>query len=275
MLKRLAGALIAHADQCSVSEVAEYLLDLIPRIWQRLTLTHYWAANHLDGKYRDFSLGRLKRSLARGEPTNLNLAIFPTAGAAREAVEWEFRIAISRTGSRGKPCVLIGLGFGEQLVKDGTGPILQFSDLIATRFRVQSGNLHDLGDFSDQNALGPHWFKITGKTLDPRKIKYSTVLGEEVVDIEQNPCHLHVVGTIDFVAAWTVYLGRDFLNALETFDPDTLPGEVVKLEQDLYRATLFEDPFSATEAENVARLWEFRRRLRLDEIAHRYVSPLV
>jgi hypothetical protein len=129
--------------------------------------------------------------------------------------------------------------------------------------------VHDLEHFAEDNQLGPEYFRAVRKPLDPAKLRFSTVLQQEIVDIEQNPCHLHIAGSLDLTAAWTNYVGREWIDLVGRERVSLLEFPVEWLSQELLRVTLFEDPFEARTPENVDRLWRFRRAMGVDEVAHR------
>ena len=98
---------------------------------------------------------------------------------------------------------------------------------------------------------------------------------EEVLDVEMNPGHSHIIQAVDFCASSTNYLGREYLGRLgfsraQDLVPvlEDISQEIVVIDDSLIRVTLFEDPLAFYLPENIDRLWEYRRRLRIDEVAH-------
>ncbi|MCB1175007.1 MAG: hypothetical protein KDK39_15650 [Leptospiraceae bacterium] len=172
---------------------------------------------------------------------------------------------------RGSPCWVFGFEIATNTEDFSLHRTLEYSDRIASVLEVASGNIHDLENISEQNQIGVQYFKAIGKELPSGRVKFSETLQEEIVDLEQNPSHIHVVGPIDFTAAWTNYVGPPFLHSIGLDKPpsDLNAHSVRQLQDQLFRITLFEDPFECETPENVKRLWQFREKLRIDETAHK------
>lgn len=275
MRRQVSGPLIFYPAGHSIHGVLETVLDSLRLLLPDIAISHYYAitgsgASH---RYRKWSQNSLEPTLQLPDLATVHVAAFEDVGSAKDGVDWLFHVSITETESRGVKCIVLDLGFGEEIVTQDLSGMLNFSDSLAKTFCIESGHLHDVEDFSDQNQLGPHWFKMKGKPLDPKKIKYSDVLKQESVDVEQNPCHVHVVGAIDFTAAWTMYLGQTFLDSIDATKLEQLDAHICHLSDSLVRATLFDDPFSFATVQNVERLWSFRATLEIDQIAHKYVAP--
>lgn len=272
MRREVAGTLIFYKEQQSIREVVQIIQDIWSRLLPSIPITHFCGGTMIDARYRKWVKHDHNAFLDDAETRAVDLASFSDAESAKNGIDWKFHISVSDTESRGPRCFVIGIGFAEQLVRDDCSLMLSVTDALAKEFSIQSGHLHDLSDFSDQNQMGPHWFKITGRPLDPKKIKYSEVLKEDIIDIELNPCHVHVVGAVDYTSAWTVYLGAELLSAIPEGVLNKLNAEIVRLGISLVRVTLFSDPFKSQDRENVEKLWDFRRKLNIDEVAHRSAS---
>lgn len=184
----------------------------------------------------------------------------------------DFYLSLATAEGRCDGCLVLELQVSKRMLK--SIDILGFTDELASTLRVESGFLHDLEDHSDQNELGPYWFSLKGIEIPPERIKYSEVLGREIMDVEQNPCHSHVVGPVTFTSAWTMYLGRQFLASVNSSRLSSVGGEVVRLGEGLVRATLFDDPFAYAAPPSIEMLWSFRNKLGIDEAAHQHVTLL-
>ncbi|MBL8816789.1 MAG: hypothetical protein JNL58_12215 [Planctomyces sp.] len=275
MRRQLSGPMIFYSTGHSIPWVLETVVDSLRLFLPDMSISHYYAVNDpaASHRYRRWSQSSLESILQLPDLDAVHVAAFEDAGTAKEGVDWLFHVSVTDTESRGVRCIIVDLGFSEEVVTEHLSTLLNFSDSLAKAFCIESGHLHDLEDFSDQNQLGPHWFKMKGKPVEPRKIKYSDVLKQEIVDVELNPCHNHVVGAIDFTAAWTMYLGQSFLDSIDATKLGQLDAKICQLSDSLVRVTLFDDPFSFASASSIERLWDFRATLELDQIAHKFVRP--
>lgn len=275
MRRQLSGPMIFYPTGRSIPGVLETVVNSLRLFLPDISISHYYTVNNPAGshRYQKWSQSSKESILLLPDLDTVHVAAFEDAGTAKEGVDWLFHVSITDTESRGVRCIIVDLGFSEEVVTEHLSSLLDFSDSLAMSFCIESGHLHDLEDFSDQNQLGPHWLKMMGKSVDPRKIKYSDVLKQEVVDVEQNPCHNHVVGAIDFTAAWTMYLGQSFLDSIDATKLEQLDAKIYQLSDSLVRVTLFDDPFSFASVSSIQRLWDFRATLELDQTAHKLVRP--
>ena len=270
-MRQLTGPLICYRRGITIAEAVAKALAIIDRILPAAGVSHVSVGP--DRRYKKLDRGSLAKVLSSMVPTTIDFALFRNTSAARDEVEWTIHLQICDIDSRFAGGRVINLGFGEDLVRGSTDRILSVSDALAREFAIESGHLHDLEDMSDQNQLGPHWFKVKGRPLKENMVKFSTVLQEEIVDVERNPCHVHVWKAVDFTSAWTVYLGTEALKLVDITPAFELGVEVRQLGESLFRVTNFEDPFAFAEERNARQLWNFRQRLRIDEIAHQFVRP--
>lgn len=273
MTRQIGGAIIGALRDVGIAEHAHSVLDAFHRFLPASRITHCYSGSGLPSGYGRFTEGSIDELLNRGYDTVAFLS-FPTDEDAMDGVGWEFRAEISVNSSRGADCIMLKVGFGESAILSNRSGVLGFCDHMAVSLKAESGHLHDLEDFADQNQRGLQYFRMAGKKVDSEKIRYSPVLKQSVVDVEQNPCHLHVYKTIDFCAAWTVYVGPEFVKMT-----GRCPGNESRfgfrarlLDEELWRVTLFDDPFSSRNEENVRILWDFRSAFRVDEVAHELVA---
>jgi len=271
MFRQISGPLIFHSKRLDLKDTIGFCLDVINRFLPILQFSHFFVNRGLDGRYMKFSKKTLTKSLDDPKLLTVDVASFRDNSEANAKTDWQMRIAISTANSRADGCRIITLGFGEEIVISNLTAVIEIVDQIATHFRIDSGHLHDVEDFADQNQRSPHYFKITGKSIDPAKIKYSNTFGQEIVDVEQNPCHLHVFGYVDYTAAWTVLIGERALDEITVAAMKALEGEVQQLDRNLYRVTLFDNPFMFNTKDNIDRLWRFRKTLGIDDVAHKHV----
>lgn len=256
---------------CRFADSIEGVLRLLPESLSDARFTHYFTSSHLGGRYRSLNERRVSKDIRSDVADTCAFAAFRNEGDAKTGEGWILRVVVSRASARCPGCVILTVGFAEELLRGGPEHVLRYTDALANSVQAESGHLHDSEDFADQNQKGPQYFKMTGKYVDPAKIRYSEALQEYLVDVEQNPSHLHAAGAVDYTAAWTNYLGKGLLQEIPAGELAQVEGEAVWLRPDLVRVTLFEDPFAFGEAENISRLWSFRRRLHIDDLAHKHV----
>jgi hypothetical protein len=142
---------------------------------------------------------------------------------------------------------------------------VMISDQISASCPVQSGFLHPHNDFRYQNEMSPMVLRWAG--IEPRRTFWSDKMHTEVADIELNPCHNHRWGALNFVSAWTLYLGPEYLRIVD-------PSQALKLCWDtanagaVLRMTLFENPATSQAPTSVSILWAVRNALAFEVLAH-------
>lgn len=235
--------------------------------------THVSGSYDLQFNYIPYSKDRIE-TLLKSDYSNLQMAQFSSGSPVDDAVAYELEIAVRGIELRASDFGSLAFNFSQSFYATYASQILRFLDDIAAGIGAEGGDLHDSEDSFNQNQSGPHWFKLIGQPVPRTKLKWDTYFNEEVIDLEQNPCHTHMVGLVDFTAAWTNYLGPTYLRHLGLTADEVkeavsdIAYEVVVLGDSLIRVTLFEDPFEYEHPDNVERMWTYRRRLQIDEVAH-------
>lgn len=273
--RTLYGAMCFYRNSYNLLGIAKKIIAIFERNLPGIPITDFYLdESPLPSieKYLKYDYGKLCKHLENNRFRSLSIAVFPENVPEKDSAYSSFYLSLSESEGRGIKCMILELNFSESIYVENSKNVINFCDELAVDFEIESGHLHDLEDLSDQNQTGPHWFKLKGKTIDPSKLKYSEEFNEEVIDIEKNPCHTHVVGAVDFTSAWTVYLGKEFLEAIPIKNISNLDGEIVKLKDNLIRVTLFKNPFASYVKENIDKLWDFRKRLNIDKIAHQLLD---
>lgn len=239
------------------------ILDIVDHYFTELRKVAYSSSDTINARILNFN----ERNFGH-RTTKKNTGVYWGIEYDKEG-GFDVALRISRAEGRCKNCMIVSLEVKENWIGNTDKFLSDLIDPIAIKAKTQSGRVHDLTDFSQQNELGPQYFKSIGKPLSESKIKYSHIFNDYIVDLEQNPAHLHVVGAIDYTAAWTMYLGESYLQEIPVEEIHNLEAEeIVNLGKNLMRVTLFKNPFEFSKTENINRMWRFRERLRIDFIAH-------
>ena len=259
--RQLSAGFTWTSTQIDWQVVLQVLESTTEACFSNLRLTHYACGPFLGARRRAWDRERVRREILGTSVQTLEL--WSVAGRREE-----LSISVSRAPARSPDVVVLSARYADVGRRERIDELLRHCDDLARAFRIASGHLHDLAHFSEDNQLGPEYFRASRQPLDASRLRYSAVLQQQIVDIEQNPCHLHAIGGLDFTSAWTNYIGGDLLGLVGRDRVNGLEFPVVWLDSTLARITLFEEPFESRKAENVARLWRFRKALAIDEIAH-------
>lgn len=276
MQRLLFGTLIARSSRDQFIEIAHDIVGVLEPLTDDLPISHFYSGHGFGTKFKKWSTDNYEKLTAEKTTDTIELISNLNGISAGIATGADYRFQISITTARGPQCLLINYWIARSLFDRQRDAIIRQCDHIAKRIRAASGHMHDFEDFADQNQCGPTFFEMSGKKFDRRKLRFSKVLGQTIIDIEQNPCHNHVFEEIDFCSSWTVYLGNRFLelSGKEAIDAESLGASVIHVGDGVWRITLFQDPFDFDAEENQNKLWEFRRLFRVDDVAHELVEPL-
>lgn len=129
-----------------------------------------------------------------------------------------------------------------------------------------------LSDLAWQNNESIDDYIRKGKSLKDVKIKKSDIFeDEDIIDIEYNPGHYHVINGMHFGSFWKMWFGEEYFQYV--------PKELLKnfkncyenkqLSENSFRITLYEDPWDFDKKENRERQWSFRKHTSIDEVAER------
>ena len=129
-----------------------------------------------------------------------------------------------------------------------------------------------LSDLFLQNNEDISEYELAGKSLKNARIKKSDIFeDEDIIDIEYNPGHYHIIMGMYFGSFWKMWFGEEYFQYV--------PKELLKSFKDCYenkqlsensfRITLYEDPWDFDKEENRERQWSFRKHTGIDEVAER------
>lgn len=133
-----------------------------------------------------------------------------------------------------------------------------------------SAYICSLEDWFWQNNEDMQMYELKGKSIEGIRTKKSDIFpDDDIVDIEHNPGHSHVVNGIWFGSCWMMWYGREYFKYI--------PMEVLTNFKNCYENTtnlnnfirikLYENPWDYDKKENRDMQWDFRRSLGVDEVA--------
>ena len=270
----LSGTFCFYHQGKTVADCFSLAMNALKLHFPEVPLTHIGGSYDMGYKFVPATDKAIKHFLTSGY-RSITAESYIGKDAVVNVTPTSLRLSAGDFHARGVECMLLEFSFREPLFVEKGNECLHVLDSMALEMNCEAGNFHDLEDASNQIEASIYWFKLMGETVPRSKRVWDTLMEEEVVDVEQNPGHCHVIEAVTFTTVWTNYLGRDFLNHLgfekaQEVVPilEDIAHEIVVLGDSLVRVTLFEDPFAFDRPENIERMWQFRRRLRIDEIAH-------
>ena len=168
--------------------------------------------------------------------------------------------------------IILTCTLDKKIFNDNKNYIFTMIDHFITQNKVIFSYAGVFTDLVWQNTKSINDYKLAGKSLKDIKIKKSdTFLYENVVDIEYNPGHYHIINGMYFGSFWKMWFGEEYFQYV--------PKELLKSFKDCYenkqlsensfRITLYEDPWDFDKKENRERQWSFRKHTSIDEVAER------
>ncbi|MFS1514418.1 hypothetical protein VQL36_18610 [Chengkuizengella sp. SCS-71B] len=159
---------------------------------------------------------------------------------------------------------------GEIYLKDQNIILENLDDLFKSHQSVVAYMCTSKDDFL-QNNTDIDLYISKGKSLEDVRLKQHDVLKKrQVIDIEFNPGHSHLIRDVWFGSCWRMWFGEQYFQYIPKEVLLNFKGgyETTELETGLIRITLYEDMWEYDKVENREIQWQFRRQVGMDEVAH-------
>ncbi len=114
-------------------------------------------------------------------------------------------------------------------------------------------------------------YQVEGRSLDEVKLTYRKFgLKEQIIDVEYNPGHEHMVNGIWFGSCYKMWFGKAYYHYIEKNKIKSFKNcyENVELENEVIRITLYEDIRAYNNSQNRKIQWDFRNTAEMDKVAH-------
>ncbi|NDI33803.1 hypothetical protein [Chengkuizengella sediminis] len=155
-------------------------------------------------------------------------------------------------------------------IKDQNKILKNLDDLFKNHQSVVAYMCTSEDDFL-QNNIDIDLYKSKGKSLENVRLKQHDVLKRrQIIDIEYNPGHSHLVRDVWFGSCWKMWFGEQYFQYIpkEVLLNFNSGYETIELEDGLVRITLYENMWEYEKAENREIQWKFRKQVGMDEVAH-------
>jgi hypothetical protein len=122
-----------------------------------------------------------------------------------------------------------------------------------------------------QNNADIQSYKSHGKSIESLKLKqHRKIKNRQIVDIEFNPGHFHIVKELWFGSCWRMWFGAQYFKYIPKEVLINFKGgyQTLELEDGSVRITLYESIWDYEKPENRVIQWNFRRQVGIDEVAH-------
>lgn len=143
------------------------------------------------------------------------------------------------------------------------------NDFIISNYGI-SAYVCSLEDWFWQDNEDIQMYELKGKSMEGIKTKKSDIFpDDDIVDIEYNAGHSHVVNGIWFGSCWKMWYGREYFKyiPIEVLTNFKKCYENIINSNDCIRITLYESPWDYDKKENRDIQWNFRRSVGVDEVA--------
>lgn len=126
-------------------------------------------------------------------------------------------------------------------------------------------------DYYWQNTDSILSYQVEGRSLDEVRLTHREFgLREQIVDVEYNPGHVHMVNGIWFGSCYKMWFGKAYYHYIEKNKIKSFKNcyENVELENEVIRVTLYEDIWAYNKNQNRKIQWDFRNVVEMDKVAH-------
>ncbi len=126
-------------------------------------------------------------------------------------------------------------------------------------------------DYYWQNTDSILSYQVEGRSLDAVKLTHREYgLKEQIIDVEYNPGHVHVVNGIWFGSCYKMWFGKAYYHYIEKDKIKNFKScyENIELENDVIRIILYEDIWAYNNSQNRKIQWDFRNTVGMDKVAH-------
>ncbi|KZE42254.1 hypothetical protein AV540_25650 [Brevibacillus parabrevis] len=165
---------------------------------------------------------------------------------------------------------LIGT-LSNELFEANKDKLLNLLDDFFQNYSGISGFCCSLEDNYLQNLKDVTRYIAKGKSTDNLIIIQDPIFkNRQMIDVEYNPGHSHIVSDLWFGSCWRMWFGHQFfqyipkdviLNFKDGYETQELTNGSVRI-------TLYEDMCDYEKTENREIQWKFRRQVGMDEVAH-------
>lgn len=126
-------------------------------------------------------------------------------------------------------------------------------------------------DYYWQNTDSILSYQVEGRSLDEVKLTHREFgLREQIIDVEYNPGHAHMVNGIWFGSCYRMWFGKAYYHYIEKSKIKSFKNcyENVELENGVIRITLYQDIWAYNNSQNRKIQWDFRNTVEMDKVAH-------
>ena len=236
---------------CNMTIAKEKIAAFMRELLNDLSPTRYMTNHTTNGKYIKYNFEKMMSALE-----------IEIDSAGEIMIDWEGGYFWVRSCDNNQ-VININMLIDDEVVRKVHALIDEF--IIQESFLASEVNSVD--SFI-QNSTQIEFLESFGENPDEYQ-KRNGVLGIEI-DTEKNPGYCFNVRGFSLGAFYRMWFGKE---AYEFLDKEALRNfpcyENVVLDNDVTRITLYENILDYKKKENREKQWEFRRTLKIDEIAHR------